>query len=438
MAKVLVSFIGTGNHKGREYPNVSTAGYQFIEYTLPNGSKERTTIFGSALLKYLNRSEKIVDTWLIMGTRQSIWCDLVEMFNDERKEDILSNDEIRKLAFTLKDEAVNDFKLGTRNSSISQEQLNEWQAVLSNNLGGTKVKCRLVGDATDSDSQENIFNSLLDVINNGDKIVFDVTHGLRNQPIITSFVLMYLRYLKKIRIEDIKFYYGALDSQYGKTGTVHSLDFCNELMKATEAVAIHEQTGNYVQIGKQITKDRSFSDRLKHLVFAEEMHRLKKDVANRLKDALPHEGSALTMSLVPKLKESLSWSDEQSQSDRLKIKAEDLFDKGQYYKAIGTLFEAIMVAYCIRKKVSDLDNYHERENAKKELRNYYKNRNTTPERYSNFDNFVDLRNAILHGSFPHNRSVSEAVNDLAKFKVIFDDGLAIYGEITRMDTENIH
>lgn len=230
MVQILVSFIGTGVHKGNELSGMSKTGYQPVEYLFPDASTHTTTVFGSALIKYLQN----VDAWLIMGTPQSIWCDLVGMFNDSDNDDketqiIESTDDIFEVWTTLKDEAVSDYKNKTKESKISPKDLEVWEKVLSDNLVNTKVTCRLVGEATDSDSQNKIFNALFEFINNKDEVIFDVTHGLRNQPIITSFVIMYLRYLKEIDINDIKFYYGALDSQEGTTGKSESLLFAMNL-----------------------------------------------------------------------------------------------------------------------------------------------------------------------------------------------------------------
>ncbi|MFV0388480.1 MAG: TIGR02221 family CRISPR-associated protein, partial [Pyrinomonadaceae bacterium] len=267
MATVLVSFIGTGNKIGNENEETSKAGYEQVEHKFDNGSKVKTTIFGSALLKYLTDKDDTVDAWLIMGTPQSIWCDLIQMF-DEPVSETLQDLEIKQQYNFLAEEAGKDVgNKGTLRSLINQEHLDKWNEILSKKLKSTKVICKEVGDATESDSQTKIFESILQTINEGDKVVFDVTHGLRNQPIITSFVIMYLRYLKNIK--EVEFYYGAKDLD----GKVVRLDFCTELLRATEAVAIYAQTGNSVQIGKNLGMSDSFERKLEKLVFSDEVNR---------------------------------------------------------------------------------------------------------------------------------------------------------------------
>lgn len=227
MATVLVSFIGTGRLSDNQE---TKSQYATTEYCFDFATKQNitTSIFGSALLEYLKANGSKVERWLIMGTAQSIWCDLIEMFGETKRDEILTtNEDNLNLWHKLYAESAR-----RDHSQIEQADLDKWQALLTAHLPDTKVLCRLVGTATKADSQKKIFAALLEAIEDGNDVVFDVTHGLRNQPIITSFALMYLRWLRNVK--NVEFYYGALELK----GEVVKLDFCQELLEATEAVAI--------------------------------------------------------------------------------------------------------------------------------------------------------------------------------------------------------
>ncbi len=444
MATVLVSFIGTGVYKTTERSGVSKTGYELVEYVFPDDSKEKTTVFGSALIKYLKKKPQTIDTWLIMGTPQSIWCDLVGMFGDKEDEIIESTDEIFEVWNTLKDEAVNDYKNETKDSKISQENLDDWQKVLSDNLVDTKVICRLVGDATEPDSQDKIFNSLLEVINDRDNIVFDVTHGLRNQPIITSFVVMYLRYLKQINADDIKFYYGGKDLD----GKVFELDFCNQLLKATEAVAIYEQTGNYEQIGKNLKMPESFDQKLERLVFLDEVNKTNSEIPTQINNAIESSSfTRLQQSLLPRFKKPLYWASKKTLSEQLQHKALTAYERKQYYKAVLILVEAVIVAYgetCgISEIAENLETHRARELAEKEMIGEW---NNSKKMYIGgvldgnerqvILNLKKLRNAIAHGTDANGVEIEavearEAIENENKLRQIFHNGNNLFARIIK-------
>lgn len=428
MATVLVSFIGIGEHLGEESPNVSKSGYREVTYTFENNFQSKTTIFGSALHKFLVQQKKeTVDSWLIMGTPQSIWCDLIQMF--EHFKDILKDENIKKQYNFLKEEAAKDRgNKGTPRSQIKQEHLNDWSEFLTSKLNSTKIICKEVGDATDETSQNKIFSSLLEVIKDKDKVVFDVTHGLRNQPIVTSFIVMYLRYLKNIT--DVKFYYGAKELN----GKVIKLNFCKELLQATEAVAIYEQTGNYEQIGKQLKLSDDFNDNISKTLFADEMHKADKEIPLKIIDTLENtnfDSKPISKSMADFLIKAFSWAKNDSYAERLKEKAKKAFEKGQYFKAIASLWESLGVISCDVAKKNEYgqpinsNNFKQRNWAVKR-REGYKLLNDNENQLKNIEH---LRNTVLHGSDDKNQKIQEATQDLSNFERIFKGGLIVFEKI---------
>lgn len=414
METVLISFIGTGDLQNQEYKDTD---YYFEGETSPR----KTAVFGSALLDYLQSRNEKVERWLIMGTAQSIWSELIKMTPDLN----LTPDE-KKLKEFLWEESFYCASDDDHISQISQEKLNEWERVLAKKRANTIIRCRLVGDATDSDSHNLIFQSLLDVIQNDNKVVFDVTHGLRNQPIITSFALMYLRWLRNVK--NVELYYGALELK----GEVVKLDFCGEILEATEAVAIVEQTGNFQRIGEQLAFSENFQQNLSTLTFSDEMLRLKPGVAQKVKNELKNQEAALRdeplkSSLASKLKESLEWSDENSYARRLRGKAVKEFEHKQYFKAIATLWEAVLIAGCHKFSIPNPNDTDSRKDAENRLYDYFRGKND----FDDLKNLEHLRNAVLHGSDSDNRTVQRAVENVAGFKQIFEKGVKLVDEILK-------
>ena len=415
---VLVSFIGTGQTPRDERQKVlpqSRGKYLVATYRFHHNGEiveEKTTVFGSALLNFLvGKQKRKVSKWLVMGTPQSNWCDLVEAFSDNVQGEILTAK--GELWSKLDDESKKRNK-----SEISQSDLDDWGKVLSEKIKGTEVVCRLVGTAVESDSQHKIFASLLDVVTHGSEVIFDVTHGLRNQPIITSFALMYLKNLRNVK--KIDFYYGAFELN----GEVVKLDFCNEIIEAIEATAIFKQTGNYRQIGNQLEISESFKSRLDYVAYTDETLKPRQDKAKiLLTESKQATNNPIKTSLSEKFAEALDWANESSSALVWKKKAEMAFGREQYFKAIALFWESVLIAECERVGVSDSSKQAEREKADERLKKRMKT--------SNFWNLKNLRNSILHGTKPDSRDakVLKAIDSLKDFTDIFDEGKKLFDEI---------
>jgi cell division protein DivIC len=425
MATVLISFIGTGSR--------SSGQYDLTEYFFKDEENPReVAIFGSALLQHLKDNGQNVEKWLILGTKKSIWSELIKMFpslfSDDKRTLTDSNYESQR--YFLEEQAIYCQSDKEYQSKISQDKLDDWEKIITENLVNTEVKCRKVGYAADSVSNDAIFREILDSVNDKDRIVFDVTHGLRHQPIITSFVIMYLRYLRKIT--DVKFYYGAKDLD----GEVVELDFCNDLLRATEAFAIFNQTGNYVQIGKNLKLSDSFNTKLEKLTFLDEVNKTNPEIPNQLNDEISQANfTPLQKSLANKFKSPLHWASKETLATQLRQKAIFAFERQQYFKATSILLEAVIVAYgeiCGDAEITNnLDLHFYRDRAETELikvLNQHENQT--------LKNLKKLRNAIAHGTDANGVETEaiiarEAVADENKLKQVFYNGNNLFAKIIK-------
>jgi hypothetical protein len=242
---------------------------------------------------------------------------------------------------------------------------------------------------------------------------------------------MYLRYLRNIKAESIRFYYGAKDL----TGEVIKLDFCNELLKAIEAVAIYEQTGNYEQIGKNLKLSSDFNKALESLTFLDEVNRTNTDIPGALNKWLAEASfSPLQESLAERFKRSLHWASKESLANQLRHKAWVAFDRRQYFKAVLVLLEAVVVVYgenCGDDEIAgNLELHSFRDRAEEEL-----NRVLNRDEKQAFLNLKKLRNAIAHGTDANGRTMEtikarEAMNDENALKHIFREGDKLFLKIS--------
>ena len=56
-----------------------------------------------------------------------------------------------------------------------------------------------------------IFNTLVDEVNQNDRVVFDITHSFRSQPLISFLSIAYLKFVKDVKIQAL--YYGAYEAK---------------------------------------------------------------------------------------------------------------------------------------------------------------------------------------------------------------------------------
>ena len=88
-----------------------------------------------------------------------------------------------------------------------------------------------------------IFDKITSVIEEGDEIVFDITHGFRSQPFIVIVLLLYLKALKNIKINNI--IYGAFEAKDENNITpVFELKSFIDLIDWSNAVREFTENGN--------------------------------------------------------------------------------------------------------------------------------------------------------------------------------------------------
>lgn len=95
-----------------------------------------------------------------------------------------------------------------------------------------------------------IFNKINECIEDGDTIIFDVTHSFRSIPIIGLTCIQYLRVVKNIKLQGI--YYGAWEARIDNNNIAPIIELTSlvDLMDWSHAVRSFDSTGNIVELKK--------------------------------------------------------------------------------------------------------------------------------------------------------------------------------------------
>jgi len=183
MARVLISFLGTGpfteNEKGiREYKNA--------KYRIEDKEYE-TPFVSAALADYLNIDKKI-----ILGTSKSMWEEYYRYFyeNDDNFDDGLYFD-----IADFSDKAsfkTEEFPFAKKLESIFT---NSSIIILKYGLDNSELEYNLLR-----------ILEIDNLINDGDELYIDVTHGFRSFPLLAQEIVLYLKQVSKKNIAHPQFF----------------------------------------------------------------------------------------------------------------------------------------------------------------------------------------------------------------------------------------
>lgn len=116
--------------------------------------------------------------------------------------------------------------------------------ILSAQVSNTRFQAVDIPDGGSMEELWEIFARLLECVDDGDEIIFDVTHSFRSLPIMALAGIQYVRALKNITLRGI--YYGAYEARNQETNTAPVFDITAfvTLMDWSQAVNAFTLTGN--------------------------------------------------------------------------------------------------------------------------------------------------------------------------------------------------
>lgn len=409
---VLAGFLGIGQPGKGAYQNTR---YLFEGQEAP---LDEVQLFSVALQKHLQRIGRTPRLWLVLGTEKSIWEALGEVAKDSPEDP----------DFTAQMEAL-------KQKPVNQTQLDRWGEALKAKTGLHTVCC-LVESSGKEQGQNQIWEVLERYIKGGDDVMFDITNGLRHQPVIASYSVMLLRWLRNVG--RIDFCYGVLGVE-GEPGEAVFLPLCEDLTKACEAVATQHFTGSFGRVGQVLFESMGESGKkaarlTRAVAFTDETNHPKRSDAEALIGQLNELAPQLKTkpvqnALATVLYGALTWLLDHLEHDRQMLaKAKVAKKRGQRFKAIAYLHEAITSAICCRcgATIEEMNDYRFRTPM-------FKATVDANERdvADTLNKVFWLRNAVMHGTEPttHHRTIRPLLDDALKkpkeFNEIFDAGVEV-------------
>ncbi len=402
---IFISLIGKGRGRSIE----GSKGYQKAHYFFDEIKDTiHTSFFGLALYEVLAKQGYCVDKWLIFGTSESNWSELLFVLDEEYHDDMLE----------LYDKVYDEEEKG-----ISEELLRKWEGALQRNIPGIRL---IIVDPLDYEVY--VDHMIKEIPNEQRKVVLDITHAFRHMPVVIAFSLMALKHLKQI--SDIMVYYGAFELKKDRFNDneptpVLKIDFINTLVSYAESLATFNNSGYFPPLLDTIGITGS-----ENTYFWLEMNRQPKsdleNISKRLKDKTleaNHEAD-----IAKYIKQEIDPLIGASLDRRMVERARFFFDKKQYLKALILLYEGLILAIGRKHGFGNSLDYEKRQQVRKYISD---NRYTLFDTKDRRETYFDLeytRNAAAHGS--RSKGTQNYVEHEDQFQKLFMDGLGVYGYIT--------
>jgi len=384
MPTTVVSFLGTGQKQNPQDPRSGyrTTTYRFVR---PGGGEflHTTSLFGTALIRFLRESGTTIDRWIVLGTSASLWSELNQVLSDPDN--------------VIEQYCQIDDRIATKN--VDEESLREWQCTLNTFASPLELRLCLTGEALAAESQQQIAKALFENIPRGNDVVFDISHGFRHQPVITAFLVSLMRWTHAIC--SVRFFSGVFEARQGETTPALELPICQELVNATEAAATLAITGNYAPVARCLGLDGELA------WFLENTNQLgdARRHVQELRDSTKENPDVVASQLAALLRERLEWAQGSRFADRVLQSARTALERRDYFRAIVLGHEALLIrAAQTLYPNDDPMNYQTRQSAEDALLD----RLVGADREL-FSDLKHMRNACAHGTRADRASVQRVL-----------------------------
>ena len=348
MAKVLISFLGTGVFKDAPTRTYGTAKYSF------NG----TTLESSFVSKVLYDSLGI-DKMILIGSTHSMWEEVYRVFADEGRR--APFDEAKWVEiYTACDESTNTSKLVIPHPEAIEEAIG----------GGSHVVLVKYGITADEIKQNSeIILGLESLLNENDELYVDITHSFRSLPLYVMNLLVYLRNVSPKNITIAGIYYGMLEArrEFNNIAPIVELSDILNVNDWISGAYSFMQFGNAYKIASLIpTKYQSVSDTLRefsnienlnHLVALYDQYKKLKRLAKEkqkwpriMQMIIPQVVGRYTKTIEPKTSAKHKTSDFQFNIAKWQL------GRYNFLAAITALVEAIVTRCCELVAMKYVDN----------------------------------------------------------------------------------
>lgn len=386
MAKILISFVGTGSLQNKEKQGqsylASERQYKPATYHLNDESLGEYPFVAAALTKYHN-----IDKVILVGTVHSMWEEVYKYYCEHDNQEV--DEEVFFEIAEYCDNATHETELTIPHKDKIEKALGPDSRIMLIRYGLNET------EITDNIS---IVLGLNDLINTGDEIIVDVTHSFRSLPIFIMNLLLYLTNVSSKRPKISHIYYGMLEMSHSlKYAPIVDLKKILDLNKWIVGASAFKNYGNAYMISELLqgvntslgNELKQFSDllNLNHLDRIEkEVEKLKAMKNMEYNDPLPE------LTVKPVINDFLKKFGTTNGNHALfqYNLAKWQFDNMNYALSLISLSEAILTYACMVAG-RDWDDYDSREEIKGTISHIL------PKELANsFKNIKKYRNSVAH------------------------------------------
>lgn len=352
MAKILISFLGTGsininNKEAREYRK---ATYEI------EGKLYKEAFVTKALDKHYN-----ADKVLYIGTLRSMW---EEVYKSYFGEEGVHGDNYLTLADSIE-------RFGLK-SKVDQEQ----DEILNAFLHQKKIQPILIQYGLNKNELNYNIRQILkceQYINSGDDVYIDITHSFRSLPLVLMNVLNYLKDVSKKDFIIKGISYGMLDiaRENNNIAPIVQLDVISELHENIKAAHEFNNYGNAYLFSNLLKENcKSMSKILNEFSISKSLNHVY-DLKNKIQqfNSFKNEYSQLSpiqeMTIPPVIEDFVNRFNQKDRDSKFQWNLADwMYDNKQFGYAAIVLIEAIVTKVCEMMSFDPKD---------KEKRDYAKN-----------------------------------------------------------------
>ena len=386
----LVSFIGAAN------------SYKKTQYSLNGKISNSVSFICRALFDFIH-PRKLV----IIGTSGSTWSEVLTNF--------LSEEQLTEYQgfFT---------ELKNQNKNFTQAQVDQIA-----NICSSLCECKFVCKIFDQNDQNSLLKSIINLIEPNEHICIDITHGYRFIPLIVTTAIHYLKFIKKVSIENV--YYGQFECE-NTVKPILNLTHIIELNNWITSFAQFEQTNDpsvFTNLIKQSTdqqflKDLQEASFKEKLIYAKDSIDLLKNI--NLKEDLKNSNPLIELLEEP-LVEKLSYINEDSTAYSIYLLSQQYFEARDFLRAVIYLHESLMTRYA---EVSSL---------KYDLRS---NKEWTDEDYQKIDQqlelvkkqFINCKGQTQSQNYKNkDQKIDKLIKSIEEFKSNRKQGFRCYDDLAK-------
>lgn len=306
--------------------------YQTTTYRFPDSAECTTTTFGLALDDWFHTRIKaalVFDRILWLGTAQSAWGSLLQT--------------------VLGDAAIEEpVYLELYDGGTATQALADRVADTLSRATRRSHECRLIPSCADPAEQADFVSLLSGELKPKDRVVLDLTHGLRNQSLMLAQSALMLEGAFGVRIEGM--FYGGLEIPREKGQPAPAVDLTGLLDQARlgQALAAFRQSGDVRVLVDHLPPGSGFRKQIENLGHAVAIHDYAQ--ARSLATSALGELSRVEVGvLAPSLRSALESFKARSLAESQFQQAEEHLNRQDYFRAILELFEGAITRVCQRK-----------------------------------------------------------------------------------------